>query len=65
MYEVLVEMEATIEFTETINPSRSVQSPGDDSTVKGDVEKFVNDALKDMATLRVLPDRGLKAGYVR
>ena len=26
------------------------------------MERFVNDALKDMATLRVLTDRGLKAG---
>ena len=63
VYEVLVEMEPTIEFTGDYKSiSVEVQSPGDDSTVEGDVEKFVNDALKDMATLRVLTDRGLKAG---
>ena len=65
VYEVLVEI-LDEEFTGVYKSiSVEVQSPGDDSTVEGDVEKFVNDALKDMATLRVLTDRGLKAGDAR
>ena len=63
VYEVMVEMEPTIEFTGDYKSiSVKVQSPGDASTAEGDMEKFYADAMKDLSTLRVITDRGLKAG---
>jgi len=62
-YEVVVELEPTITFTGDYKSiSVSVQSPGDDTTAEHDLEQFYKDRMKDMATLRVITDRGLESG---
>jgi trigger factor len=62
-YDVLVELNPVITFTGDYKAlSATVQSPGDETTLEKDAEKFWFDKLKDLATLRVTTDRGLIEG---
>ena len=64
-YTVKMCIQPTVQWTKDIdNLEATYVSPGNDETDKRDTETMFQNRLRDMATMRVVEDRGLEQGDV-